>query len=885
MTVTPRRHPSGGALVRGRGYPLHPCRDDQTVADASYRQRINIPLDCRDGACGTCKAFCESGEYDGGTYIADALSDDEAAAGYVLPCSMKPRSDLVLQIASTSEVAKTQAATLHGNAGGAARLSATTVQFGVEIPNRGELAFLPGQYVNIAVPGTDADAVLLVQQRPARGAAYLPGEVHAGRRDVGLPRRTGRGRRRRQLHRPARLVLPARDRATVLLLAGGTGLAPILSMLRKLRADGSHRTAHLVYGVSTDDDLVELDDDRGARGRADRLHLGPLRGRPGSSTDRAQQGLRHEPDPARAPLRRRRRDLPVRTAADGRGCAHALRRRGLEPTGFYYEKFALAAPQPRHRAPRTTPRSESGRCCRPGGPRRGAPARTRARAARLDARAVAGQVVLPDRDRRAGRRRRSRRATPASSYAGSPDRLIGPVARRMRSARARRRRAARRDGARRRRRVPRRCRGRPRDRRPRRLRRCGARPLAAPPKPAPAGPSATTATRSARSTPRSTSPTRSSRPASALELGALELTLGRLTSQQFAGYRLLAESTVPYVDVGERFVDAAEYTEANAAFHDYLFTLTGNSHLLHAYQALGVKGHGWRRSLRQRHLVRPPVRPGPPRHRRRLRGRRPRHRPHPDRRPRRAVQADDPAGDGGPAHRSAPPLRHPGPLRRPGRRRHRRGPGHRRGAPRAGCSAEGGTAGPRRPLRAVKELADELAEDRSPGVGQAVPVVADLETGDGAESVVARRSRQYGRIDVAVNNVGGTIGFKPFDAIHPPEEIQAEINRSLWPTLWCCRAVAAAHDRARPRDVSSTSPRWRPAASIGMPYAAAKGGINAITAALALEWLTYGIRVAATAPGGTNAPQRKIPAGRPDRRTTGNGPGSRRTSTRRSSRR
>ena len=78
------------------------CRNDQTVADASYRQRINIPLDCRDGACGTCKAFCESGRYDGGTYIADALSTDEAAAGYVLPCSMKPRSDLVLQIASRS---------------------------------------------------------------------------------------------------------------------------------------------------------------------------------------------------------------------------------------------------------------------------------------------------------------------------------------------------------------------------------------------------------------------------------------------------------------------------------------------------------------------------------------------------------------------------------------------------------------------------------------------------------------------------------------------------------------------------------------------------------------------------------------------------------------
>ena len=45
------------------------CRPNEVVADASYRQRINIPLDCRDGACGTCKSFCESGSYDGGDYI------------------------------------------------------------------------------------------------------------------------------------------------------------------------------------------------------------------------------------------------------------------------------------------------------------------------------------------------------------------------------------------------------------------------------------------------------------------------------------------------------------------------------------------------------------------------------------------------------------------------------------------------------------------------------------------------------------------------------------------------------------------------------------------------------------------------------------------------
>ena len=35
------------------------CRPDETVAEASYRARVNIPLDCRDGACGTCKSLCE----------------------------------------------------------------------------------------------------------------------------------------------------------------------------------------------------------------------------------------------------------------------------------------------------------------------------------------------------------------------------------------------------------------------------------------------------------------------------------------------------------------------------------------------------------------------------------------------------------------------------------------------------------------------------------------------------------------------------------------------------------------------------------------------------------------------------------------------------------
>src|SRR5262245_20209043 len=84
------------------------CPDGEIVSDASYRARINIPLDCRDGVCGTCKSFCESGEYELGDYVEDeAMTADEAEQGYVLTCQMTPLSDCVLRIPTTSDVAKT----------------------------------------------------------------------------------------------------------------------------------------------------------------------------------------------------------------------------------------------------------------------------------------------------------------------------------------------------------------------------------------------------------------------------------------------------------------------------------------------------------------------------------------------------------------------------------------------------------------------------------------------------------------------------------------------------------------------------------------------------------------------------------------------------------
>ncbi len=69
------------------------CRPDETITDASYRVGINIPLDCRDGVCGTCKCRVEAGEYDRGSYFEDALTEEEAAEGLALACQTRPKTD------------------------------------------------------------------------------------------------------------------------------------------------------------------------------------------------------------------------------------------------------------------------------------------------------------------------------------------------------------------------------------------------------------------------------------------------------------------------------------------------------------------------------------------------------------------------------------------------------------------------------------------------------------------------------------------------------------------------------------------------------------------------------------------------------------------------
>ena len=69
----------------------------ETVEQAARRGGIHLLTDCREGACGTCKARCLSGKFFLIDYSREALSDDEARAGYVLTCQMRAQSPCVVE--------------------------------------------------------------------------------------------------------------------------------------------------------------------------------------------------------------------------------------------------------------------------------------------------------------------------------------------------------------------------------------------------------------------------------------------------------------------------------------------------------------------------------------------------------------------------------------------------------------------------------------------------------------------------------------------------------------------------------------------------------------------------------------------------------------------
>ncbi|TLG79189.1 2Fe-2S iron-sulfur cluster binding domain-containing protein [Methylocystis sp. B8] len=237
-----------------------------TLLDAAERASIYLPSSCREGGCGACRVSRASGEVELMSYSSSALSEEERMAGDILLCRAQPRSDLALR-APFDEAAvgfapiperRATLVALEPAGSGAMRLQ---LQY-EDDPTFGRAAqFTAGQFVEVTLPdgsakrsyslanapNWDGALELFIRVQP-NGAFSNYLRDHAAIGDTLLIRGP-----------QGQFTADEASAAPRWFVAGGTGLAPALSMLRQMAEFADQRQCRLFFGVNKVDELFALD--------------------------------------------------------------------------------------------------------------------------------------------------------------------------------------------------------------------------------------------------------------------------------------------------------------------------------------------------------------------------------------------------------------------------------------------------------------------------------------------------------------------------------------------------------------------------------------------------------------------------------------------------
>jgi CDP-4-dehydro-6-deoxyglucose reductase len=234
--------------------------DGESILDAALRHGYVLPYSCRDGACGTCKGKLISGEVVYPGRQPGALSDAERAGGLALFCQAIPRTDVVIQAEEVNAVADIEVKTLPCRVARMERVTHDVMVLYLKLPQQQRLQFLAGQYIDILLrdgrrrsfslanaPHDDAFLQLHVRHVPD---GYFTGYVFNRMQEKDLLRFRG----------PLGTFFLREDSdRPMILVAGGTGFAPIKGMVEHALHVGLKRPLHLYWGARARRDLY-MDD-------------------------------------------------------------------------------------------------------------------------------------------------------------------------------------------------------------------------------------------------------------------------------------------------------------------------------------------------------------------------------------------------------------------------------------------------------------------------------------------------------------------------------------------------------------------------------------------------------------------------------------------------
>lgn len=229
--------------------------DSETILDAALRSGVALPYSCRGGSCGTCKSKLLTGRVDYGQYEDRAMSAAEREAGSVLICQAKPLSDVVIEARVLEQAADIPIRILPCRVAGLERAAPDVMVVSLKLPEHERFQYLAGQYIDI---------LLRDSARRSFSLAHAPGrdellELHIRQVPGGLfTTHVFEKLKERDLLRfqgPYGSFFLRAGSSPVILVAGGTGFAPMQAIVEQVLAAQPDRPLHLYWGARARPDL------------------------------------------------------------------------------------------------------------------------------------------------------------------------------------------------------------------------------------------------------------------------------------------------------------------------------------------------------------------------------------------------------------------------------------------------------------------------------------------------------------------------------------------------------------------------------------------------------------------------------------------------------
>lgn len=245
-TFTVRLEPAGHSFAVEPG---------ETILAAALRAGHPLPYSCRNGSCGACKGRVLQGEIDYGVYEATALSAAERAAGKALFCQAVPKSDVVIEAREVAAAKDIVIKTLPCRVVALQKLAPDVMRLALKLPQQEPFKFLAGQYIDILLRDGSRRSFSLANPPPYGDALelhvrHVPGgsfstHVFTTLKEKDLLRLRG----------PLGMFFLRESTLPIIFVAGGTGFAPIKSIIEDAIARGITRPMHLYWGARARGDL------------------------------------------------------------------------------------------------------------------------------------------------------------------------------------------------------------------------------------------------------------------------------------------------------------------------------------------------------------------------------------------------------------------------------------------------------------------------------------------------------------------------------------------------------------------------------------------------------------------------------------------------------